>query len=99
MNVQATNVAPTECPDEAADEFAFTGSADCADRNATVRVAIDESWYDCSSKAATTIWLWVHVAANGKVRGAHTCANMLAPVFTACLAALFMTCVRGQLAA
>ena len=57
VNVQATNVAPTECPDEAADEFAFTGSADCADRNATVRVAIDESWYDCSSTAATTTWL------------------------------------------
>ena len=45
--------------------FAFSGSGNCDDRNVTVLVGIDESWYDCSGTSA--VWLWVHVAASNKV--------------------------------
>jgi hypothetical protein len=68
VNVQLLAAEPSECPSVSVSAFDAAGSGSCTDRNATAIVAIDESLYDCSSPAGTTVWLWVHVAANSMVR-------------------------------
>ena len=68
INLMVMGEQPTACPTVTADRFAFSGSANCADRSATVIVPVDESWYDCSNPDGTLMYLWVHVAASSKVR-------------------------------